>query len=198
MIRMSVTEIDAFRYYKASEDADLEALLRRLRKEDEPSDAMLAGRALHKILETADQIELSKAEQDGFTFHFAADCEVPACPVRELKGEIVLPSPIGPVTLVGVVDGLNGAVHDHKLTARFDAERYADSYQWRCYLTMFKARQFIYQVFEAKQNDDGSWWIFGFHRLPFYAYEGMEADVQREVGEFAEFLAKHLPERSSA
>lgn len=197
-MRLSVTDLDAYRYYKASEDADLEALLRRLRREEPPSEAMLAGKALHKILEVTDAGEFAEFEVDDFKFHFAADIEIPALPVRELKGEVILPSPVGPVTLVGVVDGLDGSIHDHKLTARFDAERYADSYQWRCYLTMFHAKQFVYNVFEGKQNDDGSWWIFGFHRLPFYAYEGMEQDVRREVGELAEFIAKHLPERRAA
>lgn len=197
-MRISVTDLDSFRYFKASEEMDLAELLSRLRREEPPSPAMLAGRALHKVLETASWESADTAEADGYKFHFRASCEIAWLPVRELKGEIMLPSPAGPVTLVGVIDGLDGAIYDHKLTKRFDAERYADSYQWRCYLTMFGAKKFVYNVFEGEQDETGDYNIWGFHRFQLYAYEGMRNDVLREVGELAELIAKHIPERRAA
>lgn len=197
-MRISVTDLDSFRYFKATEDMDLAALLARLRREEPPSPAMLAGRAFHKVLEKAAWESADTAEADGYKFHFRADCVIPWLPVRELKGEIVLPSPVGSVTLVGVVDGIDGAIYDHKLTKRFDAERYADSYQWRCYLVMFFAQKFVYNVFEGEQDETGDYNIWGFHSLTFYAYESMRADVLREVGELAELIAEHIPERRAA
>lgn len=199
-MRLSVTDLDSWRYYKESEDMDVEALLRRLRKLEPPSQAMLAGRALHSVLEHAvPGASLDVAEAHGFKFHFKVDCAIDLPPVRELKGDVQIVTPVGVVTLVGVVDGLDGAVYDHKLTARFEAERYADSYQWRCYLEMFGARKFVYNVFEGKEGDHANEWVvFGFHQFPLYAYEGMRADVVRELSELAAFVREHVPEKVAA
>lgn len=198
-MRISVTDIDSWRYYKATEDMVVEELLRRLRKQEPPSRAMLAGRALHSVLEHAKDGDLDYAEADGFRFRFEADCALSLPSVRELKGEMLIPSRYGPVTLVGVVDGLDGAIYDHKLTARFDAERYADSYQWRCYLVMFGASKFIYNVFEGQEDEKrAEWAIRGFQQFTLYAYEGMKADVAREVAELADFVAQHVPEKLAA
>lgn len=195
MIRMSVTEIDSWRYFKASDGMSLEDLLRRLRKEEPPTQAMLAGRALHKVLEHITEGDIACADADGFSFKFVAECSVPLLPVRELKGEVEIPTPSGPVTLVGVVDGIDGAVYDHKLTERFDAERYAESYQWRCYLTMFGAKKFVYNVFEGREGDKANEWVIhGFHEFPLYAYAGMREDVEREVAEFAQFKVMYADE----
>lgn len=194
-MRLSVTELDGFRYWKSAEDMDLDAFLARMRKQEPPSPKMLAGRALHSILEDAQVGEVAVAERDGFSFTFEADCSLQMLPVREMKGEIGLHTSSGLVTLVGIVDGLDGGIYDHKLTERFDAENYANSYQWRCYLTMFGAQRFTYNVFEGREKDINTWVIYGFHPLTFYAYPGMADDVQREVNELAAFVAKHLPER---
>lgn len=198
-MRLSVTDVDSYRYYKAEEDMDAEGLIRRLLKQEPPSQAMLAGRALHKVLETAGSGEMAVAEAEGFKFHFTANCEIPLLPVRELKGEIQIATPSGIVTLVGVIDGLDWSVYDHKLTARFDAERYADSYQWRCYLLMFSARRFVYNVFEGREGDSpNEWVIHGFQQFPLYAYGAMRDDVHREVAELAEFVAQHVPQKMAA
>jgi hypothetical protein len=197
-VRISVTELDAYRRYRDNEDAELETLLSQLRKQEPPTRAMLAGKALHSILEKAGPGDLHVAEQDGFRFTFKVDCELALPAVREIKGDIKLYTTTEPITLVGVVDALEGlTVHDHKLTARFDAERYADSYQWRCYLVMFGGRKFIYNVFVGDEDADG-FTVYDFHQLPLYAYPGMHDDVQREVSEFAAFIALHLPERLEA
>lgn len=201
-MRISVTDLDGYRYFKDSEQA-LDEFLNRLRRLEPPNRKMLAGKALHKILERASSggVELNEeitvANCDGFNFRFAADCDLPLLPVVELKGEIEIETPSGPVTLVGVVDGIDGAIYDHKLTERFDAEKYADSYQWRAYLVMFGARRFTYNVFEGKEEHD-EFVIWNFQAFTLYAYEGMREDVIGEVVELAGFIAKHLPEKLAA
>lgn len=200
MLRLSVTELDAYRRYRDDEDVALEALLRQLRREEPPSRPMLAGKALHHILEHASPgQEFITAEHDGFKFRFDLDCELPLPAVRELKGETILPTSLGPVTLVGVVDGLHGAVRDYKLTSRFDAERYLASFQWRCYLTMFNAREFQYDVFVGFDDEaKGEIRVTDYHPLRLFAYPAMREDVLREVDEFARFAVQHLPERLSS
>lgn len=201
MIRLSVTDLDSYLYWRGSEDMEFEELLKRLRGQSEQTDAMLAGRAFHTLLETAEYGEnLSTPTVDGWKFVFAIEQEIALPPVRELKAEVVLDTPSGPVTLVGKVDSLDGTVvHDYKLTERFEAERYADSYQWRAYLTMFGATRFVYDVFQGRYSDnDQSVTIYDYHRFPLNAYPGMREDVQRAVSGLAEIVAKHVPQKIMA
>jgi Fe-S-cluster containining protein len=198
-VRISVTSLDAYRYYCDSE-MELDALLRQLRKEEPPTPQMLAGKALHAALETFDGGDVFTLERDGYKFKFVGECAIALPDIRELKGEMQIDTSVGPVTLVGIVDGMDGTeVFDHKLTAQFNAEKYADSYQWRCYLTMFGGRKFTYNCFVGKEDtESGEWVIYDFQPLTFYAYPEMRADVQREVDWFAQFWRKHMEPQSVA
>lgn len=196
MIRLSVTDLDGYLYWLGNETADLSELITRLRGQEEPTVQMRAGRAFHKVFEESKAGEIQTIAADGFTFDFAIDRDIAVPDVRELKGEIVLPTHVGPVTLVGKVDALNGAtVIDYKLTERFEAERYADSYQWRAYLLMFSGTRFDYEVFQARYGDDNTIVIYDHHPLSFYAYPGMREDVLTLVSSLAEIVAKHVPEK---
>jgi hypothetical protein len=195
MIRLSVTDLDSYLYWLDSEDMELSELLERLRGQSEQTPQMRAGSAFHKLLEEASAGELSRSEMDGFEFHFAIDQEMALPEIRELKGERQLMTPSGPVTLVGKVDGLTGiSVRDYKLTERFDVERYADSFQWRSYLTMFSAQVFIYDVFVCRY-DGPLVVIYDYHQLRLNAYPGMADDVYQKVCGLAEIVAKHVPEK---
>jgi hypothetical protein len=195
MIRLSVTDLDGYLYWLDSEDMDLSEFVARLRGQQEPSPQMLAGRAFHKLLEDATAGELSRCEVEGFEFHFGLDHEMALPEIRELKGERVFSTPSGPVTLVGKVDGLAGiSVRDYKLTERFDAERYADSYQWRSYLTMFSAQVFLYDVFVCRY-DGNRVVIYDYHQLRLHAYPSMADDVHQKVCGLAEIVAKYVPEK---
>ena len=198
MIRLSVTHLDGYRYWRDNEDVPLNVLLARLRGDEPPTQAMLAGRAFHSFLEHATIGDVHVATVDGFEFDFALDQEIELPAVRELKAECLMETPSGPVTLVGKVDGLHGTtVRDYKLTEQFNAEKYADSYQWRCYLSMFESQTFVYDVFQARY-DGPRIVIYDYHRMSFSAYPGMRADVQREVSALAEIVATHLPEKVAA
>lgn len=198
MIRLSVSDLDAMLYWRDSDD-DLETFLKQLRREEPPGPNMLASRAFHSLLENSSEGgEFFATERDGWRFDFAIDQEIALPQIRELKAEMPFDTPSGPVTLVGKVDGLQGiTVHDYKLTERFDVERYMDSLQWRSYLAMFGAMQFVYDVFVCRY-DDSRVYIFDYHRLPFCAYPGMLEDVRREVCALAEIVAKHVPQKVAA
>lgn len=198
MIRLSVTDLDSYLYWRGSEEMDFDTLLMRLRGQEPPGPNMLAGRAFHKLLENADECELFASTVDGIRFDFAIEQEIALPQIRELKAEKLFHTPSGPVTLVGKVDGLHGTtVTDYKLTERFEAERYADSYQWRSYLTMFGATRFLYDVFVCKYDADRVY-VYDYHRFPVYAYPGMAEDVQREVCGLAEIVLKHVPTKIQA
>lgn len=196
MIRLSVTDLDQYLYWKSSEDMEFEELLKRLRGQSEPTDAMMAGRAFHKLFELAEYgQDLLSPTVDGWQFVFAIDEQIALPAIRELKGETLFQTPSGPVTLVGKVDAIHGiTVHDYKLTERFDAERYADSYQWRAYLCMFGASRFVYDVFVGRY-DQQRVTVYDYQRFPITAYPTMRDDVQREVSALAEIVAKHVPQK---
>lgn len=193
MIRLSVTDVDAITAWMDS-DQELDVLLRRLRREEPATQAMMAGRAFHTVLENATE-DLSTAEQDGFKFRFCLNSEIALPPIKELKGEMELSTSAGPVTLVGIVDGMQGRiVTDYKLTSYFDAERYINSFQWKAYLMMFKANRFNYEVFTQKE-ELGEYLIMSHDTLPLCRYADMERDVLRQVEHSAQLIAKYLPEK---
>lgn len=200
-MRCSVTDIEAYRWYRALEDMPLDKLLRQLRRQEEPTINMLAGTAFHQLLEDSEPGELDDAESQGFHFQFDLDAELRLPTARELKAEGEITVNGIPVTLVGKVDAIHGCrVYDHKLTGRFDAERYANSFQWRAYLYLLDCQWFTYNVFTGRPERDSNthWRVTAFDALDFYRYPGMEDDVLRELGQFVDFACEYLPERLAA
>lgn len=195
-LRVSATDIDALRRFRGDEEAELADLLAQLRKESAPTEAMAAGTALHKALETAAPGEHRELSADGYTFDldFAGALDLPA--IREMKatreyqvGEVL-------VTLVGKVDAAHGRrIDDHKFTATFDAERFLGSYQWRAYLEIFDADEFRWNVFEGRETEPKRYVIHALHPLTTHRYPSMAEDVAREVAAFVGFAREYLPER---
>ncbi len=158
MLTARVTDIEQHRRYRTDEDYPMEDLLGRLRRETPPSLKMRAGTALHKILEFAESHhttgdDVCEASADGFLFDFSGMTgdALPLAPWREIEGEKVYTLESGEqIRIVGHVDALYGRViDDHKLSDSFDAEMYADSYQWRLYLDIFDADTFTFNVFKS-------------------------------------------------
>lgn len=195
MIRLRVTDLESYRYWKDSEEADLAKLLADLSHTSPPTPRMQAGQAFAKFFEHADPGTMPGAEVDGWRFYFDLDDSIDLPPIRELMAEEVFETPSGPVTLVGKVDGIQGlTVRDQKLTEKWDAEKYLDSLQWRAYLVMFQANRFIYDVFVGRYHEGAqAVTVHEYHCMPFYAYPNMRADVERAVCELAEIKARHLP-----
>jgi hypothetical protein len=217
VIRLSVSDLETYRYWKDAEDSTLDDLVARLTRKEPPTPQMEAGAAFAKLMEHASGRSLDVEEVDGWVFSFDLEGEIALAPVRELKAEVVFETPSGPVTLVGKVDGIDGKIHDQKLTESFDAERYLDSLQWRAYLVMFGAREFVYDVFRAKYerepghtDEDGKYikgpikqpgeiTITEYHPVSFYAYPNIRADVEAAVRELAEVVVAYgIPKTMAA
>ena len=211
-MRLSVSDIDLYRrYMDEDEDITLDEVLAMLRRTAPRPKFLDAGNAFHKILERAAVGEVTKCELDGMKFRFDIDTGLVLPDVREMKGELDVMTSVGPVTLVGKVDGIDHAVHDFKMAGWFDPEKYLASYQWRCYLLMFNAWKFVYDVFvyDEKEIIDPNgkkrgpkkivlgteYVISDYHELSLYAYPDMERDVLREVEAFARFVAEYMPEK---
>lgn len=194
-LRISASDLDAWRRFKDSEDASLPDLLAQLRRELPPTPAMQAGTALHTALETASEGAFDELVADGHRFTVAADAEIALPDIREMK--VTATRRIGDVlvTLVGKVDGVSGRkVIDHKLTSRFDAERFLNSYQWRVYLDVFEADEFEWIIYEATEDRDDPTHrtIREVHHLRAHRYPGMSADIDCELAAFVDFAKVHL------
>ena len=203
MIRLSVTDLETWRYWKDKEEGTIEELVQDLRGGKEPTHEMQASRAFHSLLEHVKPGEdLERlTHPEGWVFDFNFDGELCVPPIRELKTERVWRTPSGPVTLVGKVDNICGlTVEDYKLSERFDAERYTDSWQWRAYLAMFKARRFVYRVFQCAYDAQNPYHvrIYELHSFPLDAYPEMLVDLDGVLDELAAFVKAHVPEKLAA
>lgn len=201
-MRMSATDLDAYRYWRASEPEDeaaaLADLIARLRREAPESPAMAVGKALHSALEHASPGEFMELEADGYRFQFPHDFEIALPEIREIKAEKVYVVDGIEVVMVGKVDAVEGLrVEDHKSTERFDAERFLDSYQWRVYLDIFDATHFRWNVFElqASRDEADTFEVRALHHVDQYRYPEMRADLHQAIGEFVDFARTYLPER---
>jgi hypothetical protein len=200
MIRLSVSDLETYRYWKDREDSSLEELVSQLQGVVEPTPAMVASRAFHLALEnlTPATEGLVALRQDGYTFEFDCDGDFYLPPIRELKAEVPWVSTSGPVTLVGKVDGMYGlTVRDYKLSERFEADRYTDSFQWRAYLAMFKCHRFVYDVFQCSYDryDPMKVKIYEIHHFGLDRYPEMLLDLDRVIDEVAAVVVKHVPQK---
>lgn len=199
MIRVSATNLEAYRRWMADDESDLEQIKNYLLKLTPPTEAMKAGTAFHKVLENADLGVLDSVQCDGFTFRFDLDCEIALPETRELKIEKHITINNEHIVLVGVVDGLDSmSVTDHKLTARDDVELYTSSMQWRCYLDWFDRDKFIYNLFikgyQPVNSDPNEIPIKSLTQVTFNRYPSMHNDVIEMIGDYVDFVKKHIPE----
>lgn len=202
MIRISVSDLESMRYWRANDEGTMEQLLARLRHAEPPTPQMEAGRAFARLMEGARAGAIDVETVDGWTFDFSGiDHEIALPAVRELKAEKLYQTPHGPVTLVGKVDSINGrTVHDQKLTERWDAERYLDSLQWRSYLVMFDAVEFVYDVFLGKYERDGGHVveIRDYQPMRFFTYPDLAEHVRAAVFDLARVIATYVPDLVTA
>lgn len=196
-MRLSVTDIDQYRYWRESDYMTLDELLSRLRRESPPTEQMALGTAFHKALELASEGEASTLESDGFTFKIASSLEIALTAIREIKAAVPFVVDGTEITLVGKVDAWEGLrIEDHKTTFdSFDPEKYINTYQWRFYLRMFDCSEFRWNVWRLKEARSGAIEVVNLDRFSVFRYPELEADCDAALREFVEFARVHLPER---
>lgn len=195
MRRFSVSKVEAFRQWRENEDAELEPLLATLRGENPPSEAMLAGSALHKALENATEGDLDTLNADGYEFVITAniDLALPKC------REVFATKDYGPIVISSRVDVMDGKrIEDHKTTSRFDPERYIAGCQWRFYLDIFEADVFRWNVFEIRELKPKVYDVWSFHRLEQFRYPALAMDCRDLAADMAAFVREYLPEYAEA
>lgn len=206
MLRIAVTDVDAFRYWRGLDDAPVERLRDRLLRREDVPESVQVGRAVHEALERAVPGQpLARVEVgDGLAVRVDCDATVPDLGVRECAVERVVYLPTADlwVRLTGRVDATDGrAVHDYKTVSRFDPEALHDALQWRCYLWMLDAHAFVWHVFEVYdplQSDPGVYRIVRHHQVTQYRYPGMADDCLAALEEFVGVVRSAVPEYVAA
>lgn len=184
-----VSNIDAFRRWREDDDQTVEDLVRFITV-DEPTEAMKAGTAFHKALETAGYGDHRVLEAEGYTFLLDGGLlELPA--LRELRAY----GQYGGLAVTGQVDGLHGRiVIDHKTTSRFDPERYLNGAQWKFYLDLFGANVFRWHVFEITELAAREYRVAPPQVLTTYRYPEMHTYCQQLAAEYLDFANQFLRE----
>jgi hypothetical protein len=185
-----VSNIEAFRRWRENEDQTVEDLVRFITVE-EPTEAMQAGTAFHKALETAPEGSHDTLSGNGYTFHLHDPGVVELPSIRELRAYRLY----GGLNVTGQVDGLHGRlVIDHKTTSRCDPERYLTGCQWKYYLDIFDADVFRWHIFEIKELAPKEYDVAPPQILTAYRYPEMRAYCERLAREYLEFAKRFLRE----
>ena len=191
-VSISVSNLELYRMWRASDDLDLPWLLRRLSGEEPQTEAMAAGEALHQALERSTLGETGQLWTADYRFYFKCDCSVELPQARELRVQ----KEYGDLVVRGRVDALIGKrVIDYKTTSHWDPDRLMAGYQWRYYLDMLDADEFSWQVFVMSQFGDfaeagrlvHAYEIYQVHELSQRRYDDLEHDCDKLAQDFLAF-----------
>ena len=198
-IRISVTDLDSFKWYEYS-DMTLEQYLLRLKRIEQQTEAMLRGIAFHKLLErfaTVRSMEQHPArlfdeyyDVDGFLFDLSEikGVRILRTLIPELRVERTYtrfaPGAIEEVTLSGKLDGIVGTtVIDYKTSKQINFEYLAQTWQWRAYLAMLSsADRFLWYVFKIGSYKIGPTRVKADKRLePYLGKKVMRITEMRDL-----------------
>lgn len=186
-MRARVSNLESFRRWREDEDKSVADFLASLSAP--PSPAMEAGTAFHKALELAKPGDYDNLYASGYTFQMP-DCTLVLPEIRELRGF----ANYGPLQVTGCVDILVGKrIEDHKTTARFNAERYIEGYQWRFYLDLFGADVFRWNVFEIREIKPYVFEVADPQALEQHRYPGLHRDCERLAAQFYDVMSQVAP-----
>lgn len=185
----TVSRLDSFRYWRGNEDATTEDWLKDLSAP--PNHRMDVGAAFQTVLENLSVGgEFANCVADGISFNFKCDAAIPQLtPVYGQKD-------YGPVLVrgkAGIVDGKR--VEVFKTTKRFEAEKRQDDYQWRLYLDLFDADEFVWNIFVIAPNnpDETNYDVMDYHRLTAHRYPGLHDDCVSLVNDYHGIMSS-IPE----
>lgn len=185
----TVSRLDSFRYWRGNEEATTEDWLKDLSAP--PNHRMDVGAAFQTVLENLSAGgEFANCTADGISFNFKCDAAIPQLtPVYGQKD-------YGPVLVrgkAGIVDGKR--VEVFKTTKRFEAEKRQDDYQWRLYLDLFDADEFVWNIFVIAPNnpDETSYDVVDYHRLTAHRYPGLHDDCVSLVNDYHGIMSS-IPE----
>lgn len=208
MMQVRVSTLESFRLVMTTDWKPEHELVDYIRagQTSEPNWRMRAGTAWHARLE-------GKSPDDGWIFrpeHVEAGIAHAGPGLREMTARESLVAGGVNLTVKGTCDHIRGLViQDHKTKfGQCDPKDYEGSLQWRCYLWLFGASVFRYNLFQFAESDDESGGLLdllNIHTVKFWRYPAMVWDITRWADDFVDWararcLLPYLdtPERAAA
>lgn len=218
MLRLSPSLIDSIEFYRSvewSEEQDaakLAEIKASIRRDPSPSsEAMLRGRALHKIVENQGRenprrgLRIDGPDWDVGMYATGADLQRYLAKVRVRRAgmaELLNEIPAGAVHEVKEVwdtgrfrfavkpDAIHGnTVHEFKTTGKpiNDPENYVSTIQWRVYLAALGLQRCRYHVVQLLQKK-GVYVVAQYQEFDCLAYPAMRDEINQRAAEAAEFI----------
>ena len=198
MIRVYPSSLDQFQYYLNSQLSTRDFILRECRLEKK-SDWAYMGSALHKFIELGGP-KVVRVE-GGREFRVRTNnrgrgpeliIEIPRPQISEFRMIKQIESNGEPVVISGIVDGMIGnRIMEWKGVKRMNLEKFMDSWQWRCYLSMdSRFSRVDYHVFKIRlYNGVKQYVIIDDHKkITVQRYQGMESELHGFINQYVEHL----------
>lgn len=206
MYQLRVTQLEKFRRFKceASEYDTEQSVIDSLDGTFTGNDKTNIGSAFHWIIENHHEKEFAPYLLENFGVRFSDEqirtalkhAENLETFTPEIRMSKVYNSKFGEISITGQTDVLQGKIiRDTKVTFRNRSiSEYAESYQWRVYLSIFELDRFMYDLFEVEkykdeyQRDVTRCIITPYEPYECIRYELMEVDVITLLNEFLEWI----------
>lgn len=190
-MRVSATLLESWRLYQTQDWMTEASLIERIQGVLVPSPQMDLGTAWHAVLETPETCRVPGGYRSGaYTFDDAT--LQPLFDRIDRRGvfEVKATTELDGHTLVAQADLLAGAtLHEFKTTlSTFDAEKYADSVQWRVMSLVFQPAQITYHVATLDDHGNSVVTLKSLDSLSLYPYAGLEQDVRDLLREFVAYV----------
>lgn len=197
-LSFSVTDLDSWRYFQESE-LSVEDFLSRVNRLEPQHPAAALGEDFHAAIEKAQNarqpVDIISGARGNYDLS-AISVALPAADAQEISINKTYAFGRRKITLRGRIDAISGNVAlDWKTTSRpIDVEKYADAFQWRCYLNMADLPTFEYHAFKFeskalyKLTAGDLIKVVDYQHVRLERYAAMEDDIRAELGAMIAFL----------
>lgn len=193
MLRISTTTLESFRLWSQPEQDWMteDELIATIRGEFVPNHKVKLGLAFGQVLESPEKFRVSGGYQHG-DFFFSLDmmaeplAGIDRRGVCEAKAEKVY----GDGVVVAKADHLLGAeLTEFKTTlSSFDADKYAESCQWRFMADIFDVPKVQYRVFCLSEDQAGILNLRSIEPMNLYRYPAMRQDLANLLHQFVGYV----------
>lgn len=183
MYKIKPSLLDSYRIFKLEIfDKSLEDMIKQIKGEDEPSDAMSFGSEVHKYFELG-ECDLQPEEINQL--------QIISSKIPQGINELKFRQEYNGILFSVVIDRIAGnEVHEFKTSKSFKGvDFYSESLQWQIYSMLTNCDKFTYHV--LTYNDVRPYKIKYHEPFSFYPYVGMTKNIFDWVYEFIDFCEYH-------
>ena len=195
-MRISATTLESFRLFMQPEQDWMteDELIATIRGEFVPNHKVKLGLAFGAVLETPDRYRGRAGYQCG-DFFFAAEVMEPALAEIDRRGifEVKASKCYGDCTVVCKADHMLGShLSEFKTTlSSFNADKYAESCQWRFMADILQPSKITYRVFcLSEDHQTGEIGLNSIETMNLYPYPALHQDCRDLVEAFRAYVIR--------